>query len=141
MKKAPLPILTRAESEVMAALWKHERLTVHELVETLERPVAYTTALTLLRILHQKGYARHEPDPEGGRAYVYLPAVAADKARRSHVRDLVDRLFNGRAEELVTGLLEDERFSRGQLQQLREQIEKSLGPQRQGEKKPRKEGK
>ena len=49
--------------------------------------------------------------------------------------------MNGRAEELVTGLLEDERFSRGQLQQLREQIEKSLGPQRPGEKKPRKEGK
>jgi predicted transcriptional regulator len=141
MKKPPLPILTRAESEVMAALWKHERLTVHALVEALDRPIAYTTALTLLRILQQKGYAKHEPDPEGGRAYVYLPAIAASKARRSHVRDLVDRLFNGRPEELVTGLLEDERLSRAQLQQLREQIEKSLGPQRQGEKKPRKDGK
>jgi BlaI family transcriptional regulator, penicillinase repressor len=81
MKKAPLPILTRAESEVMAALWKHERLTVHALVEALDRPIAYTTALTLLRILQQKGYAKHEPDPEGGRAYVYLPAIAASKAR------------------------------------------------------------
>jgi predicted transcriptional regulator len=141
MKKAPLPILTRAESEVMAALWKHERLTVHALVEALDRPIAYTTALTLLRILQQKGYAKHEPDPEGGRAYVYLPAVAASKARRSHVRDLVDRLFNGRPEELVTGLLEDERLSRAQLQLLREQIEKSLGPLRQGDKKPRKDGK
>jgi predicted transcriptional regulator len=141
MKKAPLPILTRAESEVMAALWKHERLTVHALVEALDRPIAYTTALTLLRILQQKGYAKHEPDPEGGRAYVYLPAVAASKARRSHVRDLVDRLFNGRPEELVTGLLEDERLSRAQLQQLREQIEKSLGPERHGGKKPRKDGK
>lgn len=141
MKKAPLPILTRAESEVMAALWKHERLTVHALVEALERPIAYTTALTLLRILQQKGYAKHEPDPEGGRAYVYLPAVAASKARRSHVRDLVDRLFNGRPEELVTGLLEDERLSRAQLQQLREQIEKSLGPQRQADKRPRRDGK
>jgi BlaI family transcriptional regulator, penicillinase repressor len=141
MKKTPLPILTRAESEVMAALWKHERLTVHALVEALDRPIAYTTALTLLRILQQKGYAKHEPDPEGGRAYVYLPAIAASKARRSHVRDLVDRLFNGRPEELVTGLLEDERLSRAQLQQLREQIEKSLGPHRQGDKKPRKDGK
>jgi predicted transcriptional regulator len=141
MKKAPLPILTRAESEVMAALWTHERLTVHALVEALDRPIAYTTALTLLRILQQKGYAKHEPDPEGGRAYVYLPAIAASKARRSHVRDLVDRLFNGRPEELVTGLLEDERLSRAQLQQLREQIEKSLGPHRQGDKKPRKDGK
>jgi BlaI family transcriptional regulator, penicillinase repressor len=139
MKKAALPILTRAESEVMAALWKHERLTVHALVEALERPVAYTTALTLLRILQQKGYAKHEPDPDGGRAYVYLPAIAASKARRSHVRDLVDRLFNGRPEELVTGLLEDERLSRAQLQLLRGQIERSLGPQRQGEKKPRKD--
>src|SRR5215207_9432439 len=141
MKKAPLPILTRAESEVMAALWKHERLTVHALVEALDRPIAYTTALTLLRILQQKGYAKHEPDPEGGRAYVYLPAIAASKARRSHVRDLVDRLFNGRPEELVTGLLEDEQLSRAQLQQLREQIEKNLGPHRQGDKKPRKDGK
>lgn len=140
MKKPALPILTRAESEVMAALWKHGRLTVHALVEALERPVAYTTALTLLRILQQKGYAKHEPDPDGGRAYVYLPAVAADKARRSHVRDLVDRLFNGRPEELVTGLLEDERLSRAQLQLLREQIERSLGPQRPAEKKPRKDG-
>jgi len=138
MKKAPLPILTRAESEIMAVLWKHERLTVHALVEALERPVAYTTALTLLRILCQKGYAKHEPDPEGGRAYVYLPAVAATNARRSHVRDLVDRMFNGRPEELVTGLLEDERLSRSQLQQLREQIEKSLGPVRAADKKPRK---
>ena len=138
MKKAPLPILTRAESEIMAELWKHERLTVHALVEALERPVAYTTALTLLRILCQKGYAKHEPDPQGGRAYVYLPAVAADNARRSHVRDLIDRMFNGRPEELVTGLLEDERLSRAQLQQLREQIEKSLGPTRAAEKKPRK---
>jgi BlaI family transcriptional regulator, penicillinase repressor len=141
MKKAPLPILTRAESEVMAALWKHERLTVHALVEALDRPIAYTTALTLLRILQQKGYAKHEPDPEGGRAYVYLPAVAASKARRSHVRDLVDRLFNGRPEELVTGLLEDEQLSRAQLQQLRQHIERSLGPQRQADKKPRKDGK
>src|SRR5690349_17386741 len=138
MKKAPLPILTRAESEVMATLWQHERLTVHALVEAMDRPVAYTTALTLLRILCQKGYAKHEPDPEGGRAYVYLPAVAANNARRSHVRDLIDRMFNGRPEELVTGLLEDERLSRSQLQQLREQIEKSLGPARPAEKKSRK---
>lgn len=127
MKKAPLPILTRAESEVMATLWQHEKLTVHALVEAMDRPVAYTTALTLLRILEQKGYVKHEPDPQGGRAYVYLPAVAASKARRNHVKDLIDRLFDGHAEELVTGLLEDERLSRAQLERLQEQIERSLG--------------
>jgi predicted transcriptional regulator len=140
MKKT-LPILTRAESEVMATLWQHQRLTVHALVEAMDRPVAYTTALTLLRILEQKGYAKHEPDPQGGRAYVYLPAVAASKARRSHVRDLVDRLFDGRPEELVTGLLEDERLSREQLERLQEQIERSLGAARTSQKKARKDAK
>src|SRR5687768_11041882 len=124
--KKPLPILTRAESEVMATLWQHQQLTVHGLVEAMDRPVAYTTALTLLRILEQKGYVKHEPDPQGGRAYVYLPAVAASKARRSHVRDLVDRLFHGRPEELVTGLLEDERLRRKQPERLQEQIETPL---------------
>ena len=122
-----LRILTRAESEVMAALWQHQRLTVHALLEAVDRPIAYTTALTLLRILEQKGYVKHEPDPDGGRAFVYLPAVAADKARRNHVRDLVDRLFDGRPEELVTGLLEDEQLSRAQLELLRGSIERSLG--------------
>lgn len=135
MPKA-LPILTRAESEVMAALWRHQRLTVHSLLEAVERPIAYTTALTLLRILEQKGYVRHEPDPEGGRAFVYFPAVAADRARRNHVRDLVDRLFNGRPEELVTGLLEDEQLSRAQLEALRGSIERSLGAARPPAKKP-----
>jgi predicted transcriptional regulator len=137
MSKAALPILTRAESEIMAALWQRERLTVHELVDALERPIAYTTALTLLRILEQKGYAKHEADPRGGRAYVYLPAVPAGQARRSHVRDLVDRLFAGRPDELVTGLLEDEQLSRSQLEALRTHIERSLEPRRPKPKKPR----
>jgi predicted transcriptional regulator len=139
MKSRQLPILTRAESEIMAALWREQRLTVHEVVEKLDRPVAYTTALTLLRILSQKGYVKHEPDPRGGRAYVYLPAVPAEKARRNHVRDLIDRLFAGRPEELVTGLLEDEQLTREQLKQLQQQIERSLGPQRVGDKKSRKD--
>jgi len=139
MKSRQLPILTRAESEIMAALWREQRLTVHEVVEKLDRPVAYTTALTLLRILSQKGYVKHEPDPRGGRAYVYLPAVPAEKARRNHVRDLIDRLFAGRPEELVTGLLEDEQLTREQLKQLQQQIERSLGPQRVSDKKSRKD--
>ncbi|WP_437923734.1 BlaI/MecI/CopY family transcriptional regulator [Sorangium sp. So ce291] len=43
MRREPLPILTRAESEIMAVLWKHGRGTVHEVVSALARPVAYTT--------------------------------------------------------------------------------------------------
>jgi predicted transcriptional regulator len=127
MTREPLPILTRAESEIMAVLWRRGGATVHEVLGELERPVAYNTALTLIRILEQKGYVRHETHPDGGRAHLYVPAVPASRARRSHVRDLVDRLFEGRPEDLAAGLLQDERLGRAQLEELRTQIDRALG--------------
>jgi len=120
------PMLTRAESEIMQVLWQRERATVHEVVEHLQRPVAYTTVLTLLRILEQKGYVKHQPHPDGGRAHVYVAAGAASKVQRRHVRDLVDRLFGGRAEQLVVGLLEDEAWTRDELESLKSEIESHL---------------
>jgi predicted transcriptional regulator len=99
---------------------------VHEVVEHLPRAVAYTTALTLLRILEQKGYVKHEPHPSGGRAHLYRPVVAAGKTRMLHVRDLVDRLFGGRSDQLVVGLLDDESLTRPELERLRSAIESRL---------------
>jgi predicted transcriptional regulator len=119
-------MLTRAESEIMRVLWERDGATVHEVVEGLPRAVAYTTALTLLRILEQKGYVRHDPHPAGGRAHVYRPVVPASKTRQLHVRDLVDRLFGGRSEQLVVGLLDDENLTRAELERLRNAIESRL---------------
>ncbi len=121
------PILTRVESEIMGVLWARGRATVHDVVAALERPMAYTSALTLLRILEKKGYVGHEPHPEGGRAHLYRPLVPEKKARRHHVRDLVERLFGGQSDELVVGLLEDERWSRADLEKMRAAIEEQLG--------------
>jgi predicted transcriptional regulator len=130
------PILTRAESEIMAILWEKGGGTVHDVVAALPRSVAYTSALTMLRILEKKGYVRHEAHPEGGRAHVYKPLVQASNARRHHVRDLVDRLFGGQSEELVVGLLEEEKWSKADLERLRELIDSRLsagrGPGKKG---------
>jgi BlaI family transcriptional regulator, penicillinase repressor len=120
------PILTRAESEIMAILWSAGGGTVHDVVEALSRDVAYTSVLTLLRILEKKGYVRAEPHPDGGRAHFYKPLVQAGVARRHHVRDLVDRLFGGQSEELVVGLLEEEKWSKSDLERLRELIDSRL---------------
>jgi predicted transcriptional regulator len=120
------PILTRAESEIMAILWRSDGATVHDVVAAMPRPVAYTSALTVLRILEKKGYVQHEPHPEGGRAHVYRPLVQETKARRRHVRDLVDRLFGGQSEALVVGLLEEEQWSKGDLERLRGVIDSRL---------------
>ena len=120
------PILTRAESEVMRILWASGGATVHDVVAAMPRAVAYTSMLTVLRILEKKGYVHHESHPDGGRAHVYKPLVQITNARRHHVRDLVDRLFGGQSEELVVGLLEEEDLSRADLERLRELIDSRL---------------
>lgn len=121
------PILTRAESEIMTIIWDKGGATVHEVVGALPRSIAYTSVLTLLRILEKKGYLQHEAHPDGGRAHLYKPLVPAGNARRHHVRDLVDRLFGGQTEELVVGLLEEEKWSNADLERLRELIDSRLG--------------
>lgn len=111
----------------MSVLWSRGSATVHEVLAALARDSAYTSVLTMLRILEKKGYVTREPEPGGGRAHVYRPLIAATQARRQHVRDLIDRLFGGHSEQLMVGLLEDDALSRGELEQLRGLIESRLG--------------
>lgn len=126
-KRREVPILTRVESEVMGVLWRGSGATVHEVVAQMQRPVAYTSALTVLRILEKKGYVQHSAHPDGGRAHVYRALVPAENARRHHVRDLVERLFGGHSEALLVGLIDDEPMSRAELERLRTLIDERLG--------------
>src|SRR5262245_33506976 len=126
MTVTSLPTLTRAESDIMQVLWTIGQGTVHDVIATLDRDVAYTTVLTMLRILEKKGYVQHAPAPEGGRAYIYSPAVVQDKARKQHVRELVQRLFAGNVQELVAGLVDEEKMSREDLEALRAKIDARL---------------
>jgi len=130
--KSPITYLTRAESELMRLLWDQGPLTVTQLQERLERTVAYTTVLTLVRILEKKGYASHSADPEGGRAHLFRAAVAESTSRKRHLKDMVERLFGGRAESLATGLLDDELLSREELEALRHQIDLKLKSPKKG---------
>src|SRR5262245_39438782 len=134
MKKS-LPILTPAESEIMQILWTRQPASVHDVVGALLRPVAYNTALTILRVLEQKGYVAHEPNPENARSYLYRATIPPGPVRVNHARDLVERLFGGKADELVSGLIDSERLSRGELEALRAQIDRKLGgPTKKGSK-------
>ena len=118
------PILTRAESEIMARFWDVGPLTILELQSHLPGR-AYTSLATLVKILETKGYLRHA-QTEGARAFVYQAAIPPDAARRHHARDLVDRLFGGKPQELVAGLLSDEKLSRRELERLRAEIDARL---------------
>jgi BlaI family penicillinase repressor len=134
-KKSPRPLLTRAESEIMRVLWQRGAATVHEVSDTIERPLAYTTVLTMLRTLEQKGHVARERSPDDGRAHVYKAVINEEGARRSHLRDLVERLFGGQRDELMIGLLRDERWTRAELEQMRAEIDAKLSAEHDGNKK------
>ena len=77
------------ELEVMSVLWRRGSATVNEVKDDLEEPLAYTSVLSALQTLEEKGYVRHESE---GRAYRYFPTVAADRAGKSALSRIKDAL-------------------------------------------------
>jgi predicted transcriptional regulator len=117
------PSFTDRELDIMAVLWEHGPSTVGEVRERLTDALAYNTVLTMLRILEEKGYAGHK---EEGRAHRYHALVAREAAGRSAVRRLVDRLFDGSPELLLTHLVSDRKMKRADIQRLREALDARL---------------
>lgn len=114
---------TDRELDVMAVLWELGSATVRQVQERLEPDLAYTTVLTILRVLEAKGHVRHEPD---GRAHRYLPTVARAEAGASAIRRLVSKVFRGSPEALLTQLVSDDRLSDEDLLHLRNLLDERL---------------
>lgn len=119
--------LTEVELRLMQVLWAKGKATVGEVAEALAQgPVlAYTTVLTMLRILERKGYVRHEKD---GRAFVYEPVIDRAEACRKAVRHLVSRFFNDSHELLVLNILKNEKIESRELKRLKRMIDESAKP-------------
>ena len=102
----------------MKALWDHSPATVTDVVERIDGPTrpAYTSVLTILRILERKGYVQHEKQ---GRAFTYTPLVDRGQARRGALMQLLSRFFDGSREQLMVDLLAHEEVDARQLQQIR----------------------
>jgi BlaI family transcriptional regulator, penicillinase repressor len=110
-------LLTDREADVMQVLWEHGPSLVAEVRTHLSDELAYTTVLTILRTLEAKGYVAHE---EEGRGHRYFAAVQQQAARKSALRHLMGKLFEGSSELLLTHLVSDRRLSAQQLERLRE---------------------
>lgn len=104
------------ELEVMGVLWELGSGTVTEVREQLPVELAYTTVLTILRNLEEKGFVVHEAE---GRAHRYFPRVARNEARTTLVGRLVDKLFHGSAEQLLVHLVRDRQLSADDLMRIR----------------------
>jgi predicted transcriptional regulator len=110
--------LTAHELELMKIVWRHdEPVTVRDVYEELRarRPVAYTTVMTNMKTLEQKGYLKTSLQD---RAHLYRPAKPRQQVVGAMVRDFVDRVFNGSARPLVLHLLEDDQLSESDLRDI-----------------------
>jgi BlaI family penicillinase repressor len=109
--------LTPLELELMMVLWKTDGASVQTVLDALPegRNLTYSTVQTMLNLLVRKGKATRELH---GRAFQYHPALVRQSAVRSALKDLIDRMFGGSAEDLVVGLVETEQLDAGKLMEL-----------------------
>lgn len=114
---------TERELDVMNVLWQLGSGTVAEVQERIADELAYTTVLTIMRTLEEKGYARHE---EEGRAYRYYALVNREAAGASAVKRLVRKLFSNSPEMLLTHLVSERDLTGEQLERMRELLEARL---------------
>jgi BlaI family penicillinase repressor len=108
----------------MKVLWERGPSTVGDVLDALadEVSLAESTVRTMMGILKDKGYVRTTMH---GRAHVYHPLVDRGEARRSVVRHLISRFFDGSREELLLNILGDEELSEKELARLRRMIQES----------------
>ncbi len=116
------------ELDVMGVLWAAGSATVAEVRDQLPVDLAYTTVLTILRNLEEKGFVSHESE---GRAHRYFPRLARKDARTTLVGRLVDKLFHGSTEQLLVHLVRDRKLSAADLTRIRRQL-RTGEPQRGG---------
>ncbi len=103
------------ELDVLGVLWKRGPSTVAEVRDALPAPLAYTTVLTILRNLEVKEAVGHV---EEGKAHRYFPMLTHSEAQQTIVGRVVDRLFDGNFESLLTHLVDARSLSRDELQRL-----------------------
>ena len=108
--RQPSSTLTGQELEIMKIVWERNRATVRDVYEALleRRKVAYTTVMTMMKILEQKKYLKKTM---ADRAYVYRPAQPKGQVIGDMVRDFINRVFNGSAEPLLVHLVQEHDLS------------------------------
>jgi predicted transcriptional regulator len=124
MKKSLTP-LGETEMEVLHHVWRLKEATVKQVRNRIleDREVAYTTIMTVMKNLANKGYLKYR---QQGVQYVYSPAIEPESVRFSLVRDLVKKVFRGSPKQLVQTLVQNEEISdneRREIQQLIDNME------------------
>ena len=117
-------VFTPRELDLMSILWRNGSGTVAEVREALaEENLAYTSVLSVLQVLEEKGYVRHESE---GRAYRYYPTVAPEEAGKSALSRIREAIDQGSTELLFAQLVSDRRLTRKELERMRRLLAERL---------------
>ena len=116
--------LTPQELEIMKLVWQRQTATVRDIYEALleHRKIAYTTVMTMMKILENKGYLKKRRQD---RAFVYRPAHAKNQVIGGMLREFIDRVFNGSAEPLLVHLVKSRHLREKDLQKIVRMIEET----------------
>jgi predicted transcriptional regulator len=112
-------ILTDAELEIMQVVWDLGKTTVRDVYETLNerRKVAYTTVLTMMKLLEHKGFLSRD---DSERTHVYKPRRPRQRVVSAMVDDFIERVFQGASRPLLMHLIEENDLSPEEIEQLAE---------------------
>jgi BlaI family transcriptional regulator, penicillinase repressor len=124
--RTPHPTLTPQELAIMKVVWQKDEATVRDVYETLRetRAIAYTTVMTMMRILQEKGYLTRATQE---RAHVYRPAKPSQQVIGGMVRDFLDRVFDGASDPLLVHLARDNKLTPKQRRIVRQLLDEKDG--------------
>jgi predicted transcriptional regulator len=116
--------LTTQELEIMKLVWERDSATVRDVYEALleRRKIAYTTVMTMMKILETKGYLKKRRQD---RAFIYRPAHPRSQVIGGMIREFIDRVFNGSAEPLLVHLVKSRRIREKDLEKIARMVEEA----------------
>jgi predicted transcriptional regulator len=116
--------LSRRERQIMDILYQRGKASAAEVREAMPDPPSYSAVRAMLRVLEDKGHVSHQAE---GLKYVYVPLIAAEKARRSAVKHLMETFFQDSPEKIVAALLDvsAKKLTHEELDRMAEMIEQA----------------
>lgn len=114
--------LTKAEEQIMQALWKLKKGMVNDIIDLLDEPKpAYTTVSTLIRIMETKGFVSHKAY---GRTHEYFPLITKKKYSKGLTNKFLNGYFEGSMENMVSFFVKEKQLSVSELEQILRELKK-----------------
>lgn len=129
MARPASPTLTNSERAILEVLWARKEASVREVAEELskKKPVAYTTVLTMFKVLERKGLVSYRTE---GRAFIYSAAISRGEARRQALDNVLRQFFGGSPDVLAQHLIEEHDLDLAELQALQDQVDAASKPRK-----------